>query len=391
MKKPKVSIIIPMYNVAEYIEQCIDSVLSQDYSLIELVLIDDGSTDDTLEIARRITFGEINVIICETENHGPAHARNIGIQRATGDYLMFVDSDDYLSLGAVTKLVQAAIEDDSLLVLGKTMRTDGENIWEVPSHRKYQLNRKKEQLLISQHPELFFSIGPAAKLYHVSLLEEINFDEKIRFAEDQLFVLQAYIKAKRISILSEIVYYYRVRQTNNQSLTQTYQKNAFSNLKNILLIFKESSKMIELNENYSKGEKDALVLGYFNRLCEIELRVLFKSIYREDGEKQQEFFCFFLNTLTQDDPILKKIIKKSINFNTFIKKELQNFYFLIKDPALDTYVDIIILLKQIESKELNPELTLKIISSRNTRIKRNILRLTTAFDYLVSRLGRRNK
>lgn len=391
MKKPKVSIIIPMYNVAEYIEQCINSVLSQNYSLIELVLIDDGSTDDTLEIARRVTLGKINVIICETDNHGPAHARNIGIQRATGNYLMFVDSDDYLSIGAVAKLVQTAVEDESLLVLGKTMRTDGEKIWEVPSHRKYQLNRKKEQLIISQHSELFFSIGPAAKLYHVSLLQDINFDEEIRFAEDQLFVLQAYIRAKTISVLSEIVYYYRVRQNNNQSLTQTYQKYAFSNLKNILLIFKVSSKMIALNENYSKEEKEALVLGYFNRLCEIELRVLFKSIYREDGKKQQEFFCFFLDILTKDDPIFKKIIKESVNFNTFIKKELQNFYFLIKDPALETYVDIIILLKQIESIELNPKLTLKIISSRNNKIKRNILRLTTAFDYLVSRIGRRNK
>ncbi|GGI64501.1 hypothetical protein GCM10011482_01550 [Enterococcus alcedinis] len=391
MKKEKVSIIVPMYNVAEYITDCLKSILNQTYLSIEIILIDDGSTDDTLQIANDVTKNEEKVFIYSTDNHGPAHARNFGIQRATGEYIMFVDSDDYLPPKAVNSLVEAAILDNSLLVVGRTVRTNGDKTWDVASHQKYQLNQTRKKVNIEKCPELFFAIGPAAKLYHHSLIDNQTFDESIRFAEDQLFVLQTYLKAKKISIVSEIVYYYRVRQTANQSLTQTYSKQAYENLKNILMIINQACELIYEQNNYSQNEKEQLFIAYVNRLCEIELRVLFKSIYRQEGKQQKKFFQSFLKGIEKKPAIFELLVNQSVGFNNYIKNELYQFYFLIKKQAFPSYIKIVKQINLWQKEDTESDLTTKIIASNGSQTKILSLKLMTALNYLVSRLGRRMK
>lgn len=109
--KPKVSIIIPIHNVEAYLGQCLDSVLAQNYENIEVIMINDGSQDSSGEIAKTYLFNE-QWKYYETEGKGAAKARNYGINHATGEYLLFLDSDDYLLTGSLQQMVEAVVRDD---------------------------------------------------------------------------------------------------------------------------------------------------------------------------------------------------------------------------------------------------------------------------------------
>lgn len=113
----KVSIIIPVYNCEKYIGRCLESVLSQTYSDIEILVIDDGSQDKSLEIIRQLAQGESKIQVYHQENKGVSVARNQGLERARGKYLAFLDGDDYLGKNYIEKMVQSAKENNSELVI----------------------------------------------------------------------------------------------------------------------------------------------------------------------------------------------------------------------------------------------------------------------------------
>ena len=189
-----ISVIMGIYNCAGTLSEALESILNQTITNWELIMCDDGSTDDTLNIAEIITKDSNNTKIYSIINQGPAYARNLGIEASKGEYIMFVDSDDYLSEEAIETLLKIITENNCLLALGRTLRTDGYKNWSVPSHHKYQVTSADGVKNIAEHTELFYSIGPAAKLYHHSLLDNNFFDSSLNFAEDQLFVLKTYLR-----------------------------------------------------------------------------------------------------------------------------------------------------------------------------------------------------
>ena len=105
MSKSKVSIIVPVYNVKDCLIQCVESLVNQDYKDIEILLIDDGSTDGSAEICDRLQNSDNRIKVIHKENEGQGAARNLGIQECSGDYVMFIDSDDWLDLDAISTLV----------------------------------------------------------------------------------------------------------------------------------------------------------------------------------------------------------------------------------------------------------------------------------------------
>ena len=391
MKDKMVSVIIPMYNVADYIEQCLTSILTQTYSNIELILIDDGSTDDTLNIAEIITKDSNNTKIYSIINQGPAYARNLGIEASKGEYIMFVDSDDYLSEEAIETLLKIITENNCLLALGRTLRTDGYKNWSVPSHHKYQVTSADGVKNIAEHTELFYSIGPAAKLYHHSLLDNNFFDSSLNFAEDQLFVLKTYLRSNKIAVTHEAIYFYRVRGKENQSLTQLYQKNTIENLKNILAIINDAYNMITIEKNYTVEEKKIMYLGYINRLTEIELRVLFKANYRESGVKQATFFNIVLEKILLGSEPFILLFSESANFKKYIFFELQSFYFLIRRPALPVYYLLIENITKLQNDSSQSTFLNKIQRIQKHRIQEFYLKIFTCCSYFIKRLGRRIK
>ena len=208
MDKALVSIIVPVYNTAEYVEDCIQSILSQTYKNIELILVNDGSTDGSGDICKKyISFSNVHYI--EQENLGVTAARKRGVDEALGEWVMFVDSDDKLALNAVNSLL--ATSDDVDIVLGR--KSDSERAYLPIMSREEYINMMYAKKVSS---------SPFAKLFRKSLFNEksLRFNRKVCRWEDWLMNLQIATDNKTpVKAISETVYFYRMR---SDSTSHTY-------------------------------------------------------------------------------------------------------------------------------------------------------------------------
>ncbi|MEA3320553.1 MAG: CDP-glycerol glycerophosphotransferase family protein [Bacillota bacterium] len=283
INKTKVSVIIPLYNVEELIEETISGLMSQSLKEVEYILIDDGSEDMTVDIATKAINGDKRFILVSQENKGPAAARNHGLRLASGNFLCFVDSDDLLSENALEIMYDAAIEYDSELVTGAAVRFNSKGKWFIKAHVEKGL-MKPGLKKIESNPELFYSIGPCAKLYKRSLIEGIFFPEHIRFGEDQPFVMHAYLNAKNIYTVNEIVYYYRLREGDNKSLTQSIKKNPTEILDFVLEMLNINQRNFEMKSSPKK-----LQAGYLERVMTHELWPALKESIKSKHTISQQY------------------------------------------------------------------------------------------------------
>lgn len=388
MENTSVSIIIPMYNVSEYIEQCIQSIINQTHKNIEVILVDDGSTDNTYSLAEKYLKQDFRIKLFKTSNKGPAHARNFGITQSSGDYYMFVDSDDFLPIEGVEILLNTILTTNVKLALGKTLRTNGIKKWEVPSHLKYSLNDNNLKNIIT-NGELFYAIGPAAKIYHKDLLRENSYSESMLFAEDQLFVLRAYLNSLEVATTTKVVYYYRVREGDNKSLTQVYNKNIFLNLENIFFNIESSYNIIQQTVTISEELKKNIFLSYISRLCEIELRVLFKAALVSSEDVQQKFFSEVSEEFLKNDTTTLLLIGETKNFKKYIVDDICTFYFSIKQNAMAQVLNFLNLVLEKNQDVKNSPFVHEIIKAESSKFKREFLRIKTFGKYLSNRIVRR--
>ncbi|MFN2744357.1 MULTISPECIES: glycosyltransferase [Bacillus] len=219
--RPYVSIIVPMYNVEDYIEECVNSLLRQTLKNIEIILVDDGSPDRSGEIARRYCGQDARVKVIHKKNGGLSSARNAGLQAATGDYVGFVDGDDYVAAEMFENMYAAAKEDDLDIVMCGYHKCYGkEQAYFPPSlpAGRLLLSWDIKRALKKAH-ETQFIWYVWRNLYKRRMLKEneLYFYEDIRFAEDSPFNLYAFYAAKRVKAIDEGYYMYR---SNPQSLTE---------------------------------------------------------------------------------------------------------------------------------------------------------------------------
>lgn len=226
---PKVTVIVPLFNVAGIVHQTLDSLFKQSLDDVEYLLIDDGSTDGTFEMVRELIADRPGFTVIRQENSGPAAARNRGLRLAKGQYLFFLDADDTLATDALRQLYDAAVTHDADLVIGETVRWDGQRVWRIPQYVRHGVTEPGVKH-ITTHPGLLYAMGPCAKLYKRELLKDVYFPEQIRLGEDQPVVLQAYVRAHRIYVIDAVVYYYRVSEAENPSLTHQALQNPIARL-----------------------------------------------------------------------------------------------------------------------------------------------------------------
>ena len=125
MRCPKISVIVPVYNAERYIRQCLDSILTQDFADFELMIVDDGSTDSSLELCKDYSEKDSRIRLFHKENAGPSSARNFALTRANGEYLLFLDSDDYwLDNSCLGRLYQIALDNNLDIVRGELKQVD---------------------------------------------------------------------------------------------------------------------------------------------------------------------------------------------------------------------------------------------------------------------------
>lgn len=215
-----ISVIVPVYNVRGYLRKCLDSILSQTYSKLEIILVNDGSTDGSDKICEEYAGKEPRVKLIHKANGGLGSARNAGIQVCRGSYLMFVDSDDYLSTDAVQTLYERIVSDRSDMVIAKHTDTyeDGHFDDFYCAWMKDAILTKHE-FLLTMGAERHYPVCAWAKLYRRELFEGVLYP-KHTCGED-LWVFPFLIdRCQSISVADRVIYYYVQRNTSI-----THQKN----------------------------------------------------------------------------------------------------------------------------------------------------------------------
>ena len=315
----KVSIIVPVYNTEAYLSKCIDSILNQTYSNIELILINDGSTDNSESIIKKYSSANSNIKYITQKNSGQSKARNKGLEVATGDYIVFADSDDFLESNMIEELIKPFSEDNDI------------EITICNYYIYYSKNNKIKNVLFQNNiPDLkraylIEAPGPCFKIFKKNLLKDFAFPEDIIY-EDLACIPYLIAKAKKIYYVPKYLYYYR-QHSNSIVNSYGYSPNKLDVLKaSEILLNKFQDKTV--NEYLPEVEFVLIkhlfyVAGlrffrYPKPVSKLKLISDFKDKYLENYQDNS----YYKSLITKSD---KKLITKILNHNV-----LYCYYYLIK-------------------------------------------------------------
>lgn len=327
-KNIKVSVIVPIYNVEEYIKECIDSIINQTYKNLEIILVNDGSKDKSIEIVNEYEDSRIKIIT--KENGGLSSARNRGIEEATGEYIFHVDGDDFIETNVIKNLVNKLNkydEDIDVIVGDLTLwTTNTKKVWKDSLLNEGQIYTGKQYL------EEHFFVGKGCysscnKLWKRSLYIDngIRHPLEISLGEDSNTVVRLMYNAKKIVKLNMSIYNYRINP------------NSMTKLKNKKLI--EYKKSIEILKKYFSMKNDSNFFQYY------ELAYTFFTLYSQVLTFSYKYLK--LNKMTnyiEIKDLLKKDIKKvnneklimkNINIKQKILLKLLNLNFNTGDKILE--------------------------------------------------------
>lgn len=209
-KAKLISIIVPVYNAVEYLDRCVQSILAQAYRNIELVLINDGSTDGSLEACMAYRT-DPRVTVIDKENGGVGSARNEGLKHASGNYILFVDADDYLDVSMCGLLLSEALEKQSDMVFCGYNEFDfNGNITKIDEEQSFNefIAEKDIGYLFNYNPDCRIGSYIWRILYKADLLTDLHFEEDLFIGEDDIFLVRAVLKAEKISYCNEHLYNY---------------------------------------------------------------------------------------------------------------------------------------------------------------------------------------
>lgn len=215
---PPVSVIVPCYNVSAYLDECLESVTGQSYEHLEIIAVDDGSSDDTPRMLSRWAKADPRIRVLEQPNAGAGAARNRGFANAGGEYILYIDSDDYLARDAVDKLVRAAERTRADIAMGARVKFNSRGSHVSPTHTFAEY---RQAVTAADFPAVFAVIAVHGKLFKASFLHKhhLTFQETLG-QEDFSFSYIAYRQARRITVIPDSVYHYRKRGGGGESLTQ---------------------------------------------------------------------------------------------------------------------------------------------------------------------------
>ncbi|MBQ8301255.1 MAG: glycosyltransferase [Clostridia bacterium] len=307
----KISVIVPVYNVEKYIEKCLDSIINQTYKNLEIILIDDGSTDNSCRICDEYALRDERFTVVHNENGGVSVARNAGLKKATGEYIMFVDSDDYVESDIAEVLMNLTLQYDADISMCsfKYADTDG--------NTRNQTDLAVAEGCISgdEFWQCFYSGGRTigvtlwAKLYKRSLWQDIHFPDG-KLHEDEFVTHSLVKKCKNIAVTKKPLYYYVQREgsiMNTQFMTQNfdaaegilvrcryfYEQKEFDNAaKSLTMAMYNIIRGLNLLEKPTENDKKRLK----------QLKKEFRSLYRKLFFKKTDFFSklkcgvYYLNT-----------------------------------------------------------------------------------------------
>lgn len=302
----KISVIIPVYNVEKYIHECIDSVINQTYTNLEIILVDDGSTDSCASICDAYAKKDSRIRVIHKENGGLSDARNAGLEIATGKYIGYVDSDDYIAPDMYECLLKACEENDAEIAICRfhifidKVQTDGNII------KGNKIYNSKEILsaYIDENGEELITPSAWSKLYQRECIKGLQFP-KGKLCEDIVYTTKAFYNAKKISYVDRELYFYRNRPGSIMT-----EKSVISRR------IREEIEQYEERIIFLKDQKeDELV-----ELCCYELYKRIQLRYCEaikSGIKPSEVTAELLDKMGKYRKVAKKVAKELQHRNSY--------------------------------------------------------------------------
>lgn len=212
-----VSVIVPIYNSQEYLDECIQSIIYQSYKELEIILIDDGSTDNSRQICERYSAEDSRVVYVRKKNGGVSSSRNLGLEIAQGEYIVFVDADDYLEKGIIQHVVNVMEHDSSELVVWNATEVHGDKLKCCKPISKQPGNKEEiyASVISNYHDKFYMGDYIRAvwgKMFRSDVIRNnnIKFDEQLYIGEDAVFLMQYISHISKVNNLNDYGYYYRI-------------------------------------------------------------------------------------------------------------------------------------------------------------------------------------
>ncbi len=303
---PKVSVIVPVYNAEKAIERCIRSILDQEYKDLECIAVDDGSKDSSAEILDRLAKEDERLKVIHKENGGVSKARNTALEAVHGEYVQFLDADDWIPTDSTKLLVRAMEESNADLTVGYFYRVVGENVaiqGSIASTNPLSLQEYAQLMMVT--PADYYYGVLWNKLYKAEIFKkyDLKMDENVRFAEDFIFNLEYLLHVEKIMPLKAPVYYYVKTEgslvSQGMSFSKLYQMKT-----NVFTYYNNFYKNVLDEEEYRKdrlqiasflvdGARDEFAIGVLPGVKKLgEERVQAKYTTSKDSMLA---FAYYLN------------------------------------------------------------------------------------------------
>lgn len=316
-----ISIIIPVFNAQDYLERTVESIIKQEFKNIEIIFVNDGSTDNSLKVLKKISNKYSNVKVYTQSNKGVSSARNLGLKQSTGEYIMFLDADDYLEKNALKKMYNVIIEKNSDICLGLTHvignyknKCDIKHNYFEESGKFIENNSIDILVDLLKNDSIFDLHSACAKLYKRDIINNIYFADGRSSNEDRYYLFRALCNSKKCVCLYDIVYLYEkhINSLSNKKIDMRIMDNIFF-----------SEEMLKfIKNNIPELTKEA---EYNNLLTYMKV---YRNIYRSDRKTIKKFSAILKN-------IKKYILQNYKNVNLSKDKVfeiiiLSKFSFLYK-------------------------------------------------------------
>lgn len=318
----KVSVIVPVYNAEKYLHRCIESIINQTLNGIEIILINDGSTDNSLNICKQYEEIDPRIKVIDKENSGPSASRNIGIENANGEYITFVDSDDWIELDMLENLYNKVKQFNSPMIISNYFKnyTDKEVI-NCLNIKENCLDKKKinKYLILpligkSEFEEENHILGfgaPWGRLFNLDIIKsnKIKFKEDLIIGEDVLFNIEFLDKVSNISLSKSAYYHYF---DNSSSIMRSYKKNCWnltkkyiSSVSNFLV---ENNYMHQVGDRFKIMKLDGITKAIFNECKSTNEKNIYEKIR-------------YINYICRDE-VTKSTLKEVSNIKLDFKRKI---------------------------------------------------------------------
>ena len=307
---PKVSVIVPIYNVEKYLEKCINSLLSQTLEDIQIILVNDGSKDNSGNIAKEYEKNNKDrVIYVEKENGGLSDARNYGLKYATGDFIAFLDSDDYIEKNAYEEMYNKAIEENADYV-------ECDFIWEFPNKirvdKQYPYKNKKEMLS-------FVRVVAWNKLIkrHLIIDNNLEFPKGLRY-EDVEFIYKLIPFINKFAYVDKPFIHYVQRKGSIANVQNERTAEIFTVLDNVIEFYKKNNIYEKYRDELEYNYARYLLCSSLKRMCKIKDKTIREKLLTESWERLNlNFPNWKENVILKTVNIGKNKYMRTVNKSTY--------------------------------------------------------------------------